>query len=370
MVKFASAPRPTLEDLERAFSFSGNVDQVEAKRAEDEDEDSHHDRVLYPPAAIIRDSADGSNVDILSGEASKSTSCERDETENQALQKELQILREKNALLERQLAAAEEVSKRRSTQLNARYHGHEEIIQDLKEQLSSLQVTYNLLQRTGIHTSVCETHEVPSSNNAGEATPSSSNAAGEKMERDERGMPPGGTVYGALISTPKLGVLFFKPQELTSSLFRGTAKEFVKELKERPVVAFMTEQSSAGAAGVKLGDILLKVNGVDVSSPEEANRLIRAGPRPLPLLFHVPNTKIGFVEGEFMVKYGKGTSAVPKRSMAWKTKYVVIGGIIAQPGMMQIFNSKVGYFVHLILCVYGFICGIIDSMFPNMQAVS
>ena len=358
MVKFASAPRPTLEDLERAFSSSGNVDQEEAKRAED-DEDSHHDsdRVLYPPAAMIRDSADGSNVDILTGEASKSIYCERDETENKALQKELQILREKNTMLERQLAAAEELSRHRNTQLNAKYHGHEENIQELKQQLSSLQVTYNLLQRTGVHTSVCKTHEVPSSNNVGGATPSS-NAAGEEMERDEGGMPPGGTVYGALISTPKVGVIFFKPKELTGSLFRGTAREFVKGLKERPVVAFMTEQSSACAAGVKLGDVLLKVNGVDVSSPEEANRLIRAGPRPLPLLFHVPNTKIGFVEGEFMVKYSKWTSAVPKRSIAWKTKYVVIGGIIAQPGMMQIFNSKVGYFVHLILYVYGCICGI------------
>jgi membrane-associated protease RseP (regulator of RpoE activity) len=57
---------------------------------------------------------------------------------------------------------------------------------------------------------------------------------------------------------------------------------------ERPVVTFIEEGSSARIAGVELGHVLLKVNGIDVKNNEEASRLIKEGPRPLTLLFFVP----------------------------------------------------------------------------------
>jgi hypothetical protein len=160
-------------------------------------------------------------------------------------------------------------------------------------------------------------------------------------ETAEAGLPAGGEFYDARIFTPTLGVMFFKPQELTDSLFLNTERPIVDALNERPVVAFIVEGSSARSAGVELGHVLLKVNGVDVRNPKEASRLIKEGPRPLPLLFYVPNTDVVVAEGEHMVKYDTRETTAPNSAKEWKPKYVVIGGIIAQPWMMNMYRSKV-----------------------------
>lgn len=154
-------------------------------------------------------------------------------------------------------------------------------------------------------------------------------------------LPPGGEWYDARIFTPTLGVMFFKPQELTDSLFLQTDRGLVDALVDRPVVAFIVEGSSARAAGVELGHVLLKVNGIDVKNPKEASRLIKEGPRPLPLLFYVPDTTVVVAEGEHMVKYDTRETTAPNSAKDWKPKYVVIGGIIAQPWMMNMYRSKV-----------------------------
>jgi hypothetical protein len=163
----------------------------------------------------------------------------------------------------------------------------------------------------------------------------------EAKQGDDSGLPPGGEWYDARIFTPTLGVMFFKPQELTDSLFLNTDREVVNGLGERPVVAFIVEGSSARSAGVELGHVLLKVNGVDVRNPKEASRLIKEGPRPLPLLFYVPNSDVVVAEGEHMVKYDTRETTAPNSAKEWKPKYIVIGGIIAQPWMMNMYRSKV-----------------------------
>ena len=157
-------------------------------------------------------------------------------------------------------------------------------------------------------------------------------------------LPPGGEWYDAKIFTPTLGVMFFKPKELVDSLFLQTDKKMVDQLEERPVVAFIVEGSSARSAGVELGHVLLKVNGIDVKNPKEASRLIKEGPRPLPLLFYVPETNVVVAEGEHMVKYNTKETGAPNSAKDWKPKYVVIGGIIAQPWMMNMYRSKVRVF--------------------------
>jgi hypothetical protein len=162
--------------------------------------------------------------------------------------------------------------------------------------------------------------------------------------RQEGELPPGGEWYDAKIFTPTLGVMFFKPQELTDSLFLNTDKDLVDGLAERPVVAFIVEGSSARSAGVELGHVLLKVNGVDVKNPKDASRLIKEGPRPLPLLFYVPSTQVVTAEGEHMVKYDTKDTLAPNSAKDWKPKYVVIGGIIAQPWMINMYRSKVSLF--------------------------
>lgn len=142
--------------------------------------------------------------------------------------------------------------------------------------------------------------------------------------------------------------MFFKPQELTDSLFLNTEKSIVNALGERPTVAFIVEGSSARSAGVELGHVLLKVNGVDVKNPKDASRLIKEGPRPLPLLFYVPNTDVVVAEGEHMVKYDVRDTTAPNSAKDWKPKYVVIGGIIAQPWMMNMYRSKSEYDIAVI----------------------
>lgn len=161
------------------------------------------------------------------------------------------------------------------------------------------------------------------------------------QKKQEGDLPPGGEWYDARIFTPTLGVMFFKPQELTDSLFLNTDRDTVDALTERPVVAFIVEGSSARSAGVELGHVLLKVNGIDVKNPKDASRLIKEGPRPLPLLFYVPPTEVVVAEGEHMVKYDTRDTTAPNSAKDWKPKYVVIGGIIAQPWMMNMYRSKV-----------------------------
>ena len=188
----------------------------------------------------------------------------------------------------------------------------------------------------------------PAAGNVMPAAPDGQPHREPHQESKDDGLPPGGEWYDARIFTPTLGVMFFKPQELTDSLFLNTDRSIVDGLGERPVVAFIVEGSSARSAGVELGHVLLKVNGVDVKNPKEASRLIKEGPRPLPLLFYVPNTEVVVAEGEHMVKYDTRETTAPNSAKEWKPKYVVIGGIIAQPWMMNMYRSKSEYDIAVI----------------------
>jgi len=173
----------------------------------------------------------------------------------------------------------------------------------------------------------------------------------EPMPTEQRSagdLPSGGEWYDARIFTPTLGVMFFKPQELIDSLFLNTDRPTVDALDERPVVAFIVEGSSARSAGVELGHVLIKVNDIDVRNPKEASRLIKEGPRPLPLLFYVPDTTVVVAEGDHMVKYDTRDTSAPNSAKDWKPKYVVVGGIIAQPWMINMYRSKSEYDIAVI----------------------
>lgn len=205
---------------------------------------------------------------------------------------------------------------------------------------SPLQSGDDLWADMGFDAPVPDATKQPELNPPGGEAKESSTPSGE--------LPPGGEWYDARIFTPTLGVMFFKPQELTDSLFLQTDKSMVDALEERPVVAFIVEGSSARSAGVELGHVLLKVNGIDVKNPKDASRLIKEGPRPLPLLFYIPDTNIVVAEGEHMVKYDTKETTAPNSAKDWKPKYVVIGGIIAQPWMMNMYRSKSEYDIAVI----------------------
>jgi len=265
--------------------------------------------------------------------------------ENGSLQSELQVLQDKCNLLEQQLAAVEEKSRLQKVQLKARIYYQEEIIRDLEQHLSTLQLASEMSHEErgrgreeemvdesirGRKTETQETLRVP-----------------DEVAMNTEGLPPGGRFFTARISTPYLGVMFFRPHELTSSLFLNTDRELVVSLRDRPVVAFMAENSPAHSDGVRLGDVLLKVNGVDVGSPKVAALLVKASPRPLPLLFYTPDTKVAFAEGQFMVQYSNRweiTADPLHRLTKWKSKYVVIGGINVNSWKMHMYRSRVSFF--------------------------
>jgi len=63
--------------------------------------------------------------------------------------------------------------------------------------------------------------------------------AEEPPKKKADALAPGGEWHDARIFTPTLGVMFFKPQELTDSLFLQTDPSIAQALQERPVVAFI-----------------------------------------------------------------------------------------------------------------------------------
>merc|ERR1712113_255817 len=52
--------------------------------------------------------------------------------------------------------------------------------------------------------------------------------------------------------------------------------------------------------------------------------------------------------GEHMVKYDTRETGAPPSAKDWKSKYVVIGGIISQPWMMNMYRSKSEYDIAVI----------------------
>jgi len=68
----------------------------------------------------------------------------------------------------------------------------------------------------------------------------------------------------------------------------------------------------------------------------------------LPLLFYVPDTTVVVAEGEHMVKYDTRETGAPNSAKDWKPKYCVIGGIIAQPWMLNMYRSRSEYDIAVI----------------------
>lgn len=163
---------------------------------------------------------------------------------------------------------------------------------------------------------------------------------------DASGLPVGGSTYKARVQSPSLGVIFYEPKKLKSSLYCDADDEAIKALGTRPVVAFVFHGSAALASGVEVGHVLLSVNGKPASDPDDATNLVRSMPRPLQLQFYVPpGDRLGVTlqEGMHMVKYDTIEKEAPLNEWEMKPKYVVVGGIVAKPWMMMMYRSKEEY---------------------------
>lgn len=161
---------------------------------------------------------------------------------------------------------------------------------------------------------------------------------------DENGLPAGGEYYNCRIHVAKLGVLFFKATDLTKSLFMDANPEAVNAIGKRATVGHVFDGSAAESSGIGLGHVLLKVNGTEVQSADEAAHLIKTAPRPLHLECYAPpkeHCRAVVFASKHMVKYDDKGKYAPQSMWEWKPKYVVVGGVISDPLQMNMYYSKV-----------------------------
>lgn len=159
---------------------------------------------------------------------------------------------------------------------------------------------------------------------------------------DSLNLPSEGEYYEARINAQSLGAMFYTARNLEETLYHKMPSNIIEALGSRPVVAFVTENSAAFNSGVTLGHVVLSVNGQEVADPEYCANMIRSAPRPMNLRCYVPpDMALTINEGTHLVKYDTRDMEAPKSSMEWKKKYVVVGGIVTKPWMMNMFYRKV-----------------------------
>ena len=159
---------------------------------------------------------------------------------------------------------------------------------------------------------------------------------------DSNGLPSEGEYYEARINVRSLGAMFYTAHNLEETLFLKMPSNVTKALASRPVVAYVAENSAAYNSGIDLGHIIVSVNGQEANDPEACANIIRNAARPMNLRCYVPpEMQLTVSEGKHLVKYDVKDLEAPKTSMEWKRKYVVVGGIVTKPWMMNMFYRKV-----------------------------
>lgn len=161
---------------------------------------------------------------------------------------------------------------------------------------------------------------------------------------DTNGLPSDGEYYEARINARSLGAIFYTSRNIEETLFLKLPNNVIEAFGQRPIVAYVAEESAAYNAGVHLGHIVMEVNGEAVLNPELCANAIRNAPRPLVLrCFAPPDLELTCSEGYHCVKYDVNNLDAPATSMDWKTKYVLVGGIVTKPWMMSMFYKKSDY---------------------------
>eukprot|EP00956_Cyclotella_meneghiniana_P001554 scaffold1758_cov40-Cyclotella_meneghiniana.AAC.3 len=164
------------------------------------------------------------------------------------------------------------------------------------------------------------------------------------IELDTNGLPKQGDYYEARINARSLGAMFYTARDLENTLLYNMPTNVIDSLKSRPIVAYVAENSAAYNAGVHLGHCILSVNGTEVSDPDECADVIRNASRPMNIRGYVmPELEVSLSEGKHMVKYDKKEMRAPSSTLEWKEKYVVVGGIVSKPFVLNMYRSKAEY---------------------------
>ena len=161
---------------------------------------------------------------------------------------------------------------------------------------------------------------------------------------DSNNLPSEGEYYEARINARSLGAMFYTARNLEETLFHKMPANVIDALGSRPVVAYVAEKSAAHNSGVHLGHVILTVNGHEISDPEFCANMIRSVARPMVIRCYVPpRMELTLNEGTHLVKYDTKDMEAPKVGVEWKRKYVVVGGIVTKPWMMNMFYRKVSF---------------------------
>ena len=164
------------------------------------------------------------------------------------------------------------------------------------------------------------------------------------VELDTNNLPKQGDYYEARINARSLGAMFYTSRDLENTLLYHMPTNVIDSMASRPIVAYVAENSAAYNSGIHLGHCILSVNGTEVSNPEECAEVIRSASRPMNIRGYVmPELEVSLAEGKHMVKYDKKDLGAPTTTMEWKEKYVVVGGIVAKPWVLNMYRSKVSF---------------------------
>jgi len=161
---------------------------------------------------------------------------------------------------------------------------------------------------------------------------------------DSNGLPSEGEYYEARINARSLGAMFYTANNLEDTLFAKIPGNIISALGKRPVVAYVADNSAAYNSGIHSGHVVLTINGNEPSDPEHCASLIRNSPRPMTLRCYIPpELTLSIPEGKHFVKYDSKDLEAPASGQEWKKKYVVVGGIVTKPWMMNMFYTKKDY---------------------------
>mmetsp|Transcript_23576 Transcript_23576/g.46993 ORF Transcript_23576/g.46993 Transcript_23576/m.46993 type:complete len:682 (-) Transcript_23576:331-2376(-) len=166
----------------------------------------------------------------------------------------------------------------------------------------------------------------------------------EPLLLDANNLPTRGEYYTARVTKPLLGAIFSSGQELRNTLYSSASDRIVDAIGDRPVVSFTIDGSAADTAGIQLGHVLIKVNGEEVMSTDDAVKMVGKSPRPLKMEMYIPpDVKVVKTEGQYMVKYDSNSTEAPSTCTEWKPKYVVAGDMLGKPHMLYMYRSKAEY---------------------------
>jgi len=191
--------------------------------------------------------------------------------------------------------------------------------------------------------------QAPGSSNATEAAPSTPNRYAQdstpKEEEapaslDSNGLPTDGEYYEARIGARSLGVMFYTAREVKDTLLQKVPFNVIEAMASRPIVSYVANNSAAYNAGIHLGHTILEVNGEPVKNAKHCAELIRTTSRPLNVRCFDPNFEVVLSENKHLVKYDTLDMEAPKNANEWKMKYVVVGGIVANPWTVNMYYSK------------------------------